>query len=347
MNIRKIILHSYNVHQGGGKRLLFDLLHPGNFAFFKQLNLDVRLPYKEKFPAEIVLNKVRPTILTRFLSEVKLFLSTQKEDVVLCFGSLPPLFPLAGRVIVFLHNKYNISADPHRFLKGRVKIQAWIERWWFRLGRKNVNLYVVQTPTMKRELRELVGEACEIRVLNLFHPSFFSKREKNLGKESSQFIYVASANPNKNHRALIQAWALLAAENIFPQLSVTIAESNFELIQYLGDICRKSGAKIINLGDIDYDQIIELYGRSDVLIYPSVLESLGLPLLEAKHYGLDILAPEMDYVRDLVHPAQTFDPRSATSMARAVKRYLGKDCALVTNLSGTQFLQEILKSPHS
>ena len=35
-----------------------------------------------------------------------------------------------------------------------------------------------------------------------------------------------------------------------------------------------------------------------------------------------IIAPELDYVRDLVNPAETFDPNSGLSISRAVKRFL-------------------------
>ena len=47
------------------------------------------------------------------------------------------------------------------------------------------------------------------------------------------------------------------------------------------------------------------------------------PLIEAKQAGLPILASELDYVRDVLDPDQTFDPNSDISIARAVKRYLG------------------------
>jgi glycosyltransferase involved in cell wall biosynthesis len=61
-----------------------------------------------------------------------------------------------------------------------------------------------------------------------------------------------------------------------------------------------------------------------VLIYPSLFESFGLPLLEARQAGLPIIAAELDYVRDIVEPVVSFDPESALSIARAVMRYQGE-----------------------
>lgn len=66
-----------------------------------------------------------------------------------------------------------------------------------------------------------------------------------------------------------------------------------------------------------------MYGQSRAAIYPSLFESFGLPLLEAKEAGLPVLASERDYVRDVIEPNITFDPLSPLSIARAVMRHLG------------------------
>ncbi len=58
------------------------------------------------------------------------------------------------------------------------------------------------------------------------------------------------------------------------------------------------------------------------LIFPSKTESLGLPLIEAASAGLPIIASELDFVRDVCVPNETFDPYSSTSISRAVKRLL-------------------------
>ena len=45
-------------------------------------------------------------------------------------------------------------------------------------------------------------------------------------------------------------------------------------------------------------------------------------MLEAKKYNLKIVASELDYVRDIVDPVETFNPDSAISIARSIKRFL-------------------------
>jgi glycosyltransferase involved in cell wall biosynthesis len=138
--------------------------------------------------------------------------------------------------------------------------------------------------------------------------------------QSSRFLYVASPYPHKNHDRLFEAWRLLAAEGLRPELHVTLptgcpAERTAARL-------REAGVRIVNHGEVDKKKLEDLYSSCHALVFPSVLESFGLPLLEARAAGLAIIAAERDYVRDTLDPDETFDPESALSIARAVKRYL-------------------------
>ena len=72
----------------------------------------------------------------------------------------------------------------------------------------------------------------------------------------------------------------------------------------------------------DNNEISLIYSKCKALVFPSFVETLGLPLVEAKKFKLDVIASELDYVRDIVDPNETFDPQSSLSMYRAIKRYL-------------------------
>jgi glycosyltransferase involved in cell wall biosynthesis len=95
------------------------------------------------------------------------------------------------------------------------------------------------------------------------------------------------------------------------------------------------------MGFLPHHELIELYSSVRYLIYPSLYESFGIPLLEAKQAGLSIVAAELDYVRDSINPDQSFDPNSAVSIARAIKRSLGISDQLATVLGADEFLSKI------
>jgi glycosyltransferase involved in cell wall biosynthesis len=137
------------------------------------------------------------------------------------------------------------------------------------------------------------------------------------------YLYVASGEPHKNHRCLVQAWEVLATRGSFPSLCLTLdplRDKNFLL--WVEKRVQERGLKITNQ-HAPLDGMVEVYAQARALIYPSLFESFGLPLLEAQIAGLPIIAAERDYVRDVVQPQDSFDPESALSIARAVLRRQG------------------------
>jgi glycosyltransferase involved in cell wall biosynthesis len=142
-------------------------------------------------------------------------------------------------------------------------------------------------------------------------------------KAKNGFLYVASGEPHKNHRHLVEAWSLLAAQGITPGLCLTLDRNRFpDLCVWIEDQVKDRGLNVTNVGELPDQDLEKIYRESLALIYPSDFESLGLPLIEARCAGLPILASEKDYVRDVVDPEETFDPGSPVSIARAVKRFL-------------------------
>lgn len=99
---------------------------------------------------------------------------------------------------------------------------------------------------------------------------------------------------------------------------------------------------IVNHGQLDTEPLRTLYHQGDALIDASTLESFGLPLIEAKLAGLPVIAPELDYVRDVIVPDQTFDPGSPRSIARAVKRFLGLSDDRVRFSEPVEFIERVI-----
>ena len=114
----------------------------------------------------------------------------------------------------------------------------------------------------------------------------------------------------------------MASQNIFPKLALTLSNDHKDEINNINALVKKYHIKVDNLGYVDFNKVLSLYSDSRALIFPSFMESFGLPLIEAKQLGLPILAPELDYVRDICSPEETFDPSSDISIARAVKKFL-------------------------
>lgn len=353
----RLIIHASNINNGGGKALLNAVINCAKQQRDWIFLLDARMP---KY-TEIQVRRVRPSVWDRMKVEWWLTRNVRESDTVLCFGNLPPFFMLHGRVVVFVQNKYLLEYPPLEGFSWKTKLRINIERLWFRWKVNNIDQFVVQTPTMKTSLEftldrhETFPEAnmrkknrMPIHVLPFVEVSQGYRRKQVIPQQKKtidfDFLYVASGEPHKNHRRLIEAWCHLASEGHFFTLALTLDDAKFaELTEWIKMKKKQYGLRLVNLGALPHDQVLRLYRHVGALIFPSTFESFGLPLIEAVQAGLPVIAAELDYVRDVLDPEQTFDPESAVSITRAVKRFLDIDEHPLSLLDATEFINKILK----
>lgn len=315
----RLFVHAINVHQGGGAVLLCDLLRAIPLDVEAIVHIDARM-IMQALPGHVRVERVEPTLLGRLAAERRLAGTVASDDRVLCFGNLPPLFRLRGEAVVFLQNRYLVDpCAPLGALPLKPRIRLWLERAWLRGCRLNASRYIVQTPSMQSLVSQQLG------VPVCYEPFVPAGVLGQVGGPTGQefdFLYVASGEAHKNHAALIEAWGVLADEGFSPSLALTLAPESAPALCACVAQAAARGLRIQNLGVLPHDGVLALYRASGALIYPSSFESFGLPLIEARQAGLPILAPELDYVRDVTDPDETFDPRSPISIARAVRRHL-------------------------
>jgi glycosyltransferase involved in cell wall biosynthesis len=346
---RRFFIQASNVHQGGGAILLRALLEVRVDVASVHVQVDERMHLSHTPRPDVVVRKVRASLLRRLLAERWLAQNTDQSDLVLCFGNLPPLFRTAGRVIVLIQNRYliddvSLKAFP---LKSRLRLQ--IERWWLSAKAENADAFVVQTPSMEAILQGSgKAQGKPVYVFPFVSVSDGYQRSLTLSQAglgvNSTFLYVGSGEPHKNHRSLIEAWCLLAQEGRFPALWLTLdGHSNVDLCAWIDQKKQDFGLNLQNFGVQSHGQIKQLYTQVRALIFPSTFESFGLPLIEARQAGLAILASELDFVRDVLDPEQVFDPQSPVSIARAVKRFMGASEEALPLLNAAEFMKSLLE----
>ena len=336
------ILHASNVHNGGGLTLLKALIDvlPDQAC----LIVDERLPIADDELSRFQLYRIKPTLWHRFKAEMLLKRLAGESDSVLCFGNLPPLFHLSARVTLFIQNRYLVEPESIKSAPLKLRLKLTIERLWLSCFQHNANKVLVQTPSMKALSCKYVSTPVIVAPF-ASSPDLLIKQDSG-GDEVKKydFIYVASGELHKNHRNLLDAWVELAKEGVFPNLCLTVSSSSFPQVAEL--IARKKkeyNLKIDNLGSVPADDVARMYCSTRTLIFPSILESFGLPLIEARNAGLKIVASELDYVRDLLDPEETFDPLSSVSIARAIRRLMKIEDKVFTLLTAEKFI-ELTKS---
>lgn len=329
-----LVIHAPNIHLGGGRTLLSALLP--SLAQPAVVQLDERFwPLPEVSPG-VRLIRVAPSLHARWRAERRLQSLCHRGDVLLCFGNLPPLFPSAAKTFVFLQNRYLTSLRPLTGMPWPVRLRIGVERVWLRYCLRDA-LLLVQTESMMEDAREHLGR--EATVLPFLHEEPLLPDRRNVQHD---YLYVASGEPHKNHRRLLEAWVLLAHRGLRPSLCLTLdTKRDAALYAWVCQVALQHGLRVAN-SPLPPGQIASLYAQSGALIYPSLLESFGLPLLEARQAGMPIVAAERDYVRDVAVPVCSFDPESAMSIARAVMRHQGvaRDPAMPGNPAA--FLEKLM-----
>ena len=310
-----IVIQAANIHRGGGKALLCGLLD-SLAGEETTVFVDTRFNYEcERSDLKIVW--VKPSLYSRLRVELSIEKSLQPDDILICFGNLPPLIANHPKTVLFLQNRYLVGKRRLILFKFPNNLRITLERMWFKHRLSNVSDVIVQTRTVADALFRYTGRSA---IICPFLPLDESPKA-NQHVPVYDFVYVASGEPHKNHKNLIEAWRILSLDSINPSLVLTLEEgSDGQLWEELLEVIEKFGLSITNRSN--QANVDELYQSSRALIYPSTFESLGLPLLEAQNHKLPILASELDFVRDSVSPDESFDPASPISIARAVRRFL-------------------------
>lgn len=263
------------------------------------------------------------------------------DSLVLCFHNLPPVLPVQGRVVCYVQNANLVGLIPVSHLNGWLRVRYAVERFIARRFRRRIHRYVVQTETMAAALRDWYGPGAppiDVLPFTADGNSDDPPSATAAGQEMRwDFLYVSDGSFHKNHLRLFEAWRMLAERGVMPSLAVTLHPERDTALREQVRMLRSDGLRIEDLGLLPHADVLAAYHGAGATIFPSYAESFGIPLIEARAAGLPILAPELDYVRDVCDPVQTFDAQSARSIARAVLRFLGHPANCVPLLTPDAF----------
>jgi glycosyltransferase involved in cell wall biosynthesis len=329
INPPRILLSAFGIHSGGGLVLLRALTQKLH-GRLKSATLDTRVQDLNLLDNDAdQLLYVRKSFIARLFSLFRLASRATPTDVLLCFNSLPPLWRPVCRVIIYVHAPHYVNM--HRRVRYTLltAVRIWIERQWFLLGVKNCSEIWVQTTTMAEAIR-----AAHLGVIVKVVPFVDDELAAKLSQISAEqvaptidnskfvFFYPADAVGHKNHVNLLKAWAFMHDFGFTPKLWLTLTPDEMTLVAAQAGVDLASLDNIENFGRISRVEVLSYMSRCSAMIFPSLAETFGLPMLEARAQGVAILAAERDFVRDVCIPAETFDPTSARSISSAIFRFM-------------------------
>jgi glycosyltransferase involved in cell wall biosynthesis len=134
-------------------------------------------------------------------------------------------------------------------------------------------------------------------------------------------LYPAMAFPHKNHLRLFEALAILGdRHDLSFDLVCTgrLYESHSPILTQAIDRLGL-GSRVRVLGPVPTDDLIALYGAAWALVFPTLFEGIGMPVLEALQYGLPVISSDAACLPEVAGDAALFfDPTRVEAIVEAL-----------------------------
>ncbi|CAV17257.1 putative glycosyl transferase [Vibrio atlanticus] len=195
--------------------------------------------------------------------------------------------------------KINIKSN-----KAVIVQQEWIGK--FLVGELGARDYIVSKPLTSKPEKELI--------------------KNDFSNQSSiTFFFPALDRTFKNFEVILNALSYLKDKelNVYKKIRVILTINEFS-----GEYARKIVSEYQDLeqveflGTIDYDEVIAQYKKCDVVLFPSKLETWGLPISEAKEFSKPIILSDLPYAHETLGnytSATFFSPDEYVNLAEIMK----------------------------
>ena len=269
----------------------------------------------ECFPA-IKASRIKKLLFDCFLGRKTV--KKYNPDVVVSLQNIIT-FGLKVPQVVYIHQSIPFQrVKRFSFLKGSERSIAIVQHiigFLIKLSAKKADKVFVQTEWM----REAVAETARIpkeKILTAFPEVELFKGETNAEFDFKRFFYPTGKAIYKNINLIVSACNMLNAEGI----------NDFEVRLTLPD----GTVNHKNIKCIDYvgREQLELEYRSGTLLFPSYIETVGLPLLEARSCKGVILASDMPFSHECLNHydnAYFFNPFKPEELAELMKQVICED----------------------
>lgn len=145
------------------------------------------------------------------------------------------------------------------------------------------------------------------------------KQKYGIGGE--YILNVGGESPWKNVSRLIKAYSMLVDNNGYnKQLVITGIRKKEILDKHTKEISKYVLLeKVLVLGYVPEDDLINLYNGADVFVYPSLKEGFGFPPLEAMACGVPVVASDKTSIPEVVgNAAQLVDAENPEAIANGI-----------------------------
>lgn len=305
-----------NIHSGGGQVVLesFIMSELKNYESIV-CHVNENINWNIELPENVKIINCKSDLFSRLKKEWEIYKSSKNFTDIYFLGNLPPIFKNKSHTYLYFHNKLLIDASMAKF-SFKQRLGFYIQKLLLNCFLKNVNTVLVQSSLMKKDFsKKFPKKNVQIKAYLPFHDIEKVKKTPPQ-KIKNSLIYVGSDLPHKNLKPLLKCISHLKSQGIDLYFHATLSPEcqslEPELLNCINDFIHSK----------DRLELLSLIHNSEFLVFPSLNESFGLPLWEAKQLGTKVIAADLEYVHEIIEPDFVFDPLDTKDMERVIKTAL-------------------------
>ena len=328
-----IVLSGVNMVEGGIFTILDNCLQKISiYSQDKNLKIIALVNDKSKFNYPnieyIEFPKSKKSWFMRIYYEYFYFKKISKKLQPDIWFSLHDVSPnvVAKKRFVYCHHPtvfYKPSLNDWKF-NYKIGVFSILYKYLYQINIKKNNAVFVQQNWIKTAFEKMYG----INNIIVSKPEYTEIEFSDIELDSSKihFFYPSFPRSFKNFELIAEATQLLpdAIKNKI-EIHLTLTENDNKYSNY---IIKKYNFKPLHFtGKIDRADVFGYYKKMDCLLFPSKLETWGLPLSEAKAFNKPILCSNLAYAKETVGDYESvsfFDTNNPKELANLITQFVNK-----------------------
>ncbi len=196
---------------------------------------------------------------------------------------------------------------------------------------------IVDTPSVQRRLARVYGISPSKVTPLIQHGSFdeeevakyLSVRAKSPSPPDKIVLNVSKVHPTKNQLAVVKAvkQVLEADPDVKFVFAGAILDASYmtTIDRYIAE--NKLGGSVQFRGEVTREELFDLYASATLFVFPSVMESQGVVIIEAMTFGVPVIASDIEPVQDVAalspNTITVVSPDDTAKLASEISRLLG------------------------
>ncbi len=283
--------------------------------YFKEIAPDNKYyVIHEKKSNDAIYSTTEEIIIPKLISQklraivINLYLMFKRFDIVFNPSQLGPfIFPIPSPVVTTIHDVIPFK---------RPETRTWSDRMLHSvfLGRvlRNSSHFLADSYSTKKDIQEIFGvPSGKISVIHLAAPDLFKKQtnlqnfKKKYGIYYPYFLYVGTIEPRKNLYRILQGFEI--CKKRFPEFHFVIVGSfGWKYAPILNLVKQKLKGSVHFFKTVPNEDISFFYSGAAALVFPSLYEGFGLPILEAMACGCPVITARNSSLQEVAGDAALY-----------------------------------------